>query len=677
MLSRTAPQAFERAREMAFRIAGNLFAPIRRQNIIEWVEDHIELPPGSPKEGRFRFSHTPYLREILTTIASPSFEYGTVVKAGQVGFSVGVLCNYIAYRAVNAPDGIVLMLPTEFDAQTFSKDKIRNLLEFSSVVGAAFPGFKSRDSDNTILEKRMRAGPFLRLLGSNSTSRTRSFSSPVALFDEIDEYLLDGDQGDIIELLMRAQIQYGAGRVKTMLGSTPTTWLNATDGDEATQHERGRGSRSWTEYLRGDRREWWCRCVHCGERFIPEWFRHVKFDKDGTAAERAASAYFACPQGCVNTQRDREAFVAGGQYVAGRPSANFPSWHISGLLSMAPGMTLQKLTLQFLEAGEDPAKLQPFWNLKLGRPFVQRRRDSIVVKALRDRAEIYAAEVPRGVGLLTCQVDVQRGKKGGAPARLEVLITGWGVGEESWRIHHYRLEGDIKKLKSQPDEAPTVWERLTEIRRRRYVHEAGVALKITRMVIDSADGEMTDLIYQYVLPRQPNGVLAVRGEKDFKGITKPSRTPLLYREGKASKEGVRLVLMNTYACKDRLFGRLAIPNRTGPGVMHWPLMDPKSGEFPPDYWPQFKNEVLEERPVHAKSLETEHVWVKIGDNEAIDLEVMGLIALETCGADVKARMAELVEEIAKRGAAAQAGMPMPMKQITAVRRQSSGLHRPR
>jgi terminase, large subunit len=667
-------------RASARELADSLYAPRERLGIVDWIEKHIELPPGSPRPGRFSYDYTPYLRDIIATMGDARFTYGAVVKAGQVGYSVGVLINYIGWRSVEQPDSITLMLPTGEEAESFSKDKIRNLLEYSLIVGNAFPGFKARDSDNTILEKRMRAGPILRVMGSNSTSKTRSFTAPVLLFDEIDEYDPDGKQGDVVKLLQRAQIQFGHGRMKTMLGSTPTWWRNAHDGDEATQHERGTGSRAYREFLNGDRRRWWLRCVHCRQKFLPDWRRFVRWPSEGTHEERAAAAYLVCPDGCEILPHLKPQAVALGGYEAERPNAGFPSWHIHGLLSQAPGMDLPKLVLEFLNAGKDPVKLQPFWNLKMGEPFEDRRKASIVVQSLADRRRPYAAEVPADVGLITIAVDVQA-----SPARLEVLVVGWGAGEESWRLHHFRLYGDTSQLKALPGQPPSVWQRLDEIIARRWQHESGLGVKATRVVIDS--GDQTTTVYQYVQPRQAWGVIAVKGEERLTGIVKKTGTPTLIKPGKAAakgSDGVALWLTNTYALKDRLFQRLRLEGGRGPGYMHWPLLlnpdgSVKTDEFPPDYFSQFRNESLVEQKLNKESAETQFVYVKTGPNEAIDLEVMSLAALELCGADTKAKLGALAADLRARGEAHRAGLPLPAPAaaVPARRRSTGGFHRPR
>jgi phage terminase large subunit GpA-like protein len=671
----TYPEAREAIRRGVQELAHVYFAPRQRLGIVEWVEENIILPPSNPIPGKFKFDYTPYLRAILRALDSPTFTYGSVVKSGQLGFSVGVLCNYIGFKMATKPESMALMLPSEQEAIKFSKDKVRNLIEHSPEVLKAFGGMRSRDPDNAMLMKRTRAGTFLNLLGSNSTAATRSSTNPVLLFDEIDEYESDDEQGDIIKLMMRAQMQFGLGRKKVMVGSTPTVWLDAPDGEEATREERGSGSRAYQEWLGGDRQEWWSTCPSCGDRFVLDFFRHVRWPKEGTILERAAAAEYVCPQGCA-LPRSLQRTIVGQEdaWKPERPGAPYPSWYIRGELSFAPGMQINELALELMVAGKDPVKLRPFYNLKLGRVFKE-QRSPIVVQSLRDRREVYPAEVPAGVGVLTCQVDVQRG----ANARLEVLITGWGVGEESWRIHHYRLIGDVTQLAAKPGEPPTPWQRLDALVQRVYVHASGVGLRISRTVIDSADGEMTDIVYRYAKARAAWGVVPIRGLKSF-GADAPRRDgrPELVRAGKASDSGVRLILMDTYGLKDRLFGRLRLTG-SGPGVMHWPLLPDDSGEFPSDYWGQFRNESKVPRRKHKHSIETVDVYEQNGPVESVDLEVMGLAALYDWGADNLSQMPQLVAQVNAQGVVLtlSGGVAPPPPAARQERPSTGGFHRPR
>ena len=55
------------------------------------------------------------------------------------------------------------------------------------------------------------------------------------------------------------------------------------------------------------------------------------------------------------------------------------------------------------------------------------------------RGEVWSAEVPDGVGVLTVGADVQ-------DDRVELEVVGWGWDEESWSIDDHVIEGDPDSL---------------------------------------------------------------------------------------------------------------------------------------------------------------------------------------------------------------------------------------
>lgn len=630
----------------------------------KFIEANRVLGPPSMSEGPFRWAETPYLREIFETFWSVGFREGAVAKASQIGYTDGVLMNIVAYAAIMRPDSIAMLLPSDLFAEDFSKDKVEPLLENTPIVGEVFTTLGGRDRDATLLNKKMRSGHRLRLFGANSIARLKSFGSAIRLLDEIDEFENDHKQGDPEALLDRAALRAKRGRSRKLKGGTATM----------------APSRIWRAFEAGDQRRWTLTCPTCQVRFYVRWqadrvasvprWGHVTWER--TTQHHPASAHFVCPHGHDIPQSLHRALVQAGSYQRQNPAASLPSWHIPGMISLSDSMSLGYIAERFLDAGKDPSKLKPVVNTLFGEPF-EDLRERIEVSTLRDRRELYEAEVPRGVGLLTCAVDVQRGE---ANSRLEVMITGWGIGQESWRIHHFRLAGNVKKLRSVLGEEQTPWERLDGLLRRWYTHAAGMGLRISSTAIDSADGEMTDLVYQFVKPRQEMGVFALRGEQYFRGVTRRSRMAEMVKVGKAKDTTVRLVLANTYALKDRLFGRLKLGGK-GPGVMHWPLLPDDSTQFPSDYFDQFGNESRQDVPLNKHSSETESVYVQRGPNEAIDLEMQSLAALYVLGDDIVNALPQRVAEVQARGLVAQQNAGTLTDQVPATRTLSPGRARPR
>jgi terminase, large subunit len=673
--------ALRDAQLQSAEIADRYFAPMRRLDVVEWLEENVTMPPKSPRPGNLSFTYTPTLREIVRKASRPDVRIVYVAKPSQIGFTVVVLCGVMIYRLCTSADSSVFSMPTERDAIRFSKTKLTDFIEGCPPALTLLRTTMARDPNDTILYKQTSEGTELLLVGMESSSGLKSFSMPLYFADEIDEYHAD-EQGDPMERVRRGQLQYDRWRTKEIAGSTPTDWrLEKLHGVEALAElrawrikhpTRSPGSRIWQLVLEGDQRQWYCHCPHCRDEYVLSW-QHIRWPEDGSISERAAGAYAVCTNGCAISPDLKERLVGSDDWRPSNPDGLYHSYFHSGLTSFAPSMAWSHLALEFLRAGRDPVKLKPFMNQKLGLPFEDRSTD-IVLSASTFRRDAYAAEVPLGVGLLTMAVDVQT-KEG--DERLEVLIVGWGVGEESWRIHHYRLKGSLEHLIAPEGQPPSPWQRLTALRRRYYVHEAGGALRPTLCGIDSADGNVMDRVYAYVRAHQAEGVIALRGEKDFRGEDRATRS-LLVRDSKSeASKGIRLVLMNTYALRDDVYRRLSI-RLDGYGCMHWPLVPKDSPEFQEDYFRQFSNEVKEEVEVR-KGGPTEFVWKKKGPNEGPDLEVQSLATYKSIGSDITDQMISLVARVQAQGAALKAAGPraVVVAPTSADREMVAGRQRPR
>src|SRR5207247_3894580 len=117
---------------------------------------------------------------------------------------------------------------------------------------------------------------------------------------------------------------------------------------------------------------------------------------------------------------------------------------------------------QFLAAKEDPFRLKTWVNTVMGETW-EERGDSVEAGSLLARAERYSAEVPTGVGVLVAAVDVQAD-------RLEVVVKGFGAGEESWLIAFTQIHGDPAR--------DQVWHDLDKFLCQEFTHESGQKMRI-------------------------------------------------------------------------------------------------------------------------------------------------------------------------------------------------------
>jgi len=138
-------------------------------------------------------------------------------------------------------------------------------------------------------------------------------------------------------------------------------------------------------------------------------------------------AYYKCAEcGGVIDEKEKIARVSRGEWRAtadgdGR-SAGF---HCSALYS--PLETWGALAREFAANCRNKATLQEFTNLKLGLPFEDAETTALPGDVIEARAEDCGDELPEGVALIAAAADIHKD-------RIEVEITGWGAGEESWSL---------------------------------------------------------------------------------------------------------------------------------------------------------------------------------------------------------------------------------------------------
>ncbi|MCP4231195.1 MAG: phage terminase large subunit family protein, partial [bacterium] len=240
---------------------------------------------------------------------------------------------------------------------------------------------------------------------------------------------------------------------------------------------------------------------------------------------------------------------------------------------------------------------------------------------------------PAGVLVITAGVDVQKN-------RLEMEVTGWGQGEESWSLDYVVLDGD--------PERQDVWDQLDEHLERTFTDKDGVELRILCVCIDS--GYATQAVYRYVHPRQVRRVYATKGgsEAGKPLVGKPSKRSLL--------KGLKLYPIGTDTAKDMIYARLKIED-PGPGYSHFP--DHYNDEY-------FAMLTAEKAVIKYVRGTPKREWVQIRTrNEALDARVLSLVALNILSPQWKA----VAEKQKKKAAAAKEDQVDPDKKPTKSKRR--------
>lgn len=570
------------------RLLSTVVEALRPEPILlvsEWADRFRILPPSSAEPGQWRTDRAPHTREVMDALSVHRVDVCEVVLmwATQLAKSE-VLNNWIGYIIDIAPSPILVVQPTEKTAQKYMRSRIRPMIESCPRLKRAIAAArKNGGADN--LDTKDFPGGELTMAGGNAPAGIASMPKRFVGFDEVGRFPPSaGDEGDVMTIARRRTATYA--RSKVFAASSP-----------------GIAGQCQIEarYLQGDRRKRFVPCPHCGH------FQHLRLGKrDGTGGlvwldGRPDDVKYQCEAcGCLIDHGEKTAMLLLGEW---RPTceAQVPglqSYQLSSLYS--PWMSWSKLVAEFLACGNDPAKLKVFVNTLLGETWADEQGGGVSVDAIYARREMYAADVPGPVQVLTAGVDIQ-------DDRIEVSIWGWGYAEEAWAVAHAVLDGS--------PESPEVWEHLDLYLRSRWLREDGRTLLVQAVAVDT--GYKPQPVYTFCRDRFKRRVWAVKGMSG-QGDLWPKRPPK-----KLKKSDVRLYGIRHDAAKEALWARLR-SQPGGPGTVHLPAA----------MWctQDWCRQLTTERPkwtVNKRTGQSRRQWVKAEGkrNEAWDCFVYAYAAL--------------------------------------------------
>lgn len=135
--------------------------------------------------------------------------------------------------------------------------------------------------------------------------------------------------------------------------------------------------------------------------------------------------------------------------------------------------------------------LKTFLNLRLGETW-KAGGESISPESLAARLEHDEAEVPTGVVVLVCAVDVQGDLPGDEDRRLRPRRG----------VRAHRLRDLPRRPRRNRRRGPSMWEELKAFRLREWAHASGAEPRPAITLVDSGDGNHVDSVYEHVQPRQ-------------------------------------------------------------------------------------------------------------------------------------------------------------------------------
>jgi len=558
--------------------------PPPKMTLSEWADENRMLSPeASAEPGRWRTSKAPYQREIMDAIGDHRYHKIIIMSAAQIGKTDAFILNTLGYYMDYSPAPIMVMQPTLDMGQTFSKDRLAPMLRDTPKLTDKVDT-KSRYAGNTIMKKNFPGG-HVTIVGANSASSLASRPIKVLLADEVDRYPASaGTEGDPLSLAQKRQTTFWD--YKTVMVSTPVI--------------KGQ-SRIEKEFEHSTKEEWNVPCPECGH-YQPLVWEGVVFDKDNPRGE----VRYRCERcGVLSTERQWKDQSINGKFVPENPDAEARGFHLNTLASTFCGWN--EIVQKFIIAKEqldqgNPEGMKVWVNTELGEPW-EEQGEHVDETELFNRREIYDAEVPEDVLVLTAGVDVQ-------DDRFEVEVVGWGVGKESWGIRYQKIFGDM--LKDQ------VWEDLDNFLLSTFHKKDGTALRIIATCIDSG-GHHTDQVYRFTKKRYERRVFAIKGKGG-------AEVPYIRNPTTSNRVKTPLFIIGVDAGKSMLYQRLKVESK-GPNYCHFPANE--EAGYTETY---FKGLTSEKMVVRFRKGRSVVVW-EVKDsahkrNEPLDLRNYATAALE-------------------------------------------------
>lgn len=577
----------------------------------------------SAEPGMFTLDRAPYQVEMMDALNDPEVHTTVLMTSAQIGKTT-IEKIFIGYHIDQDPGPMMLVLPNKDPlAKDWSRDRLAPMIRDCPSLASKVGDPKLRDGDNSTYHKKFPGGIIV-ITGANNPTDLRSRPMRLLIFDEVDGFK-DTAEGDPIALATKRQMTFKRNH-KAILVSTPTL-----EG----------ASRIETEYLKGTQEKWHLACPRCGEyAFIN--FYGTKFEHKWVTDKIAEvwDVKFKCPS-CFHSFDEHAWKRQPGKWVAKNPHVRgIRSFHLNAFYS--PWYGWEAIIKEWLEAKNDPQKLQVVVNTLFGLPWKYNLNADDIEKLLT-RREQYSADLPEGVLLLTCGVDVQND-------RLEYEVVGWGKGKESWGIEYDMILGD-------PDD-PETWDMLDTRLDRIYSFKNGKGLKIACTCVDSG-GAHTTAVYKYCIKNVHKRIFAI------KGLGGPGY-PLIHKLSRNNKMNALVIILGVDEGKTTIMSSLT-EKKAGPKYMHFPEddVDMETGEitryrgYDREY---FQGLTAEQQVLKKTRGGAKYTWEKVSEharNEPFDLRNYAQAAMEILKPDFESleKRLESDEGRSKKTAAEEKNKP--------------------
>ncbi|WP_409174819.1 phage terminase large subunit family protein [Brevibacillus fortis] len=578
-----------------------LVAPPEPISVAEWADRHRVLSPeASAEPGPWKTERAPYQKVPMEALSDKNVESVVLMWASQLG-KTDLQLNTIGYFTGHDPAPIMVIQPDLMVARDFSNDRLAPMYRDSPQLSPLVVKDKSRDSRNTILYKTFPGGR-INIAGANSPASLASKPIRVVIGDEIDRFPVSaGKEGDPVSLVV--------ARTKTFYNKK-IVWVSSPTIKGASRIE--------TLYEDSTQETLHFPCPSCEELQQLTW-KQIKFEYDEDTRS-CTEVYHACIHcGTLHQEHEwKKDYAERVVWVAAKEHSKTRGFKLSSLAATI-NYTWKDAVNDFKAAKRGgPELLKTFFNTVMAESW-EEEGEKLDEEILLNRREIYHADVPEGVKILTAAVDTQDN-------RFEVEVQGWGEGHENWRIQYHVIYGDLKQ--------PQVWADLDEFLKRTWTDAEGRNFPIAITCMDSG-GHFTNEVYKFCKERAARRVFAIKGESSGDG----TYLPLFIGTSTNNRYKATVLRLGVDEGKSKVMSAVSLlpvdenGNKTR-GYCHFPLTTPeKNRGYERQYFEGLTAEALQTR---YKMGIPYQVWVKVrARNEPLDLAVYNRAAIEVLQPDLE------------------------------------------
>ena len=432
------------------RDAAAIVKPPQKITVAEAAEKYVNITKSGGFRGKWNAKETPYMVEPMNLLTSRRHTSLIFIGPAQSGKTQALIDCFFAYNFICDPSDMIVIDSSMKKVNDYSRSRLSRLIRSSPALKERFSKYNSH---NHRFVKTGMAGNML-FLGWPSINNLTGKSVKFCAATDSDRMPLDIDgEGNIYDLLCVRNRTFKSGGM-TLIDTSPGFEQLDLKWRPKTPHEAPPTHGGLALYNAGDRRQYYWKCLECGEWYIPGPGLNAVFIPDhGSDEYRAKNAKILCPH-CnfafnskkikieVNKNgkwlkdgqkitKDDEIY---GEFIENKRS----SFWLHG--TQARYLDLDEMIHKYLIANDIYAKTGTTDSLKVTEnadqaiPFIPRHmKESRDSKMFENRVEYWEKErIPQGVRFLTASIDVQQNS-------FFYLVLGWGINNEQWIIDYKEL----------------------------------------------------------------------------------------------------------------------------------------------------------------------------------------------------------------------------------------------